>query len=106
MEYGEKITRRPPCEIAPGKISVFLSVPGQRGAALAYPFFFLQKSTAMKTDSLLQQLTPTTRERALLIASRLMREGLRTQEEALRAAVELARRWALRKASKLSWVEG
>lgn len=59
----------------------------------------------MKTEIPLPQLSPTTRERALLIARRLMREGLRSQEEAFRLASELAQRWAWRKARKLSWME-
>ncbi len=50
----------------------------------------------MKTDELLHTLSPTTRERALLIAKRLMKNGARSHYEALKIATELARRWAWR----------
>lgn len=53
----------------------------------------------MKTDELLHSLSPTTRERALLIAKRLMKNGIRSHGEALKLASEIARRWAWRNAA-------
>ncbi|OZI08360.1 hypothetical protein BWI93_09580 [Siphonobacter sp. BAB-5385] len=50
----------------------------------------------MKTEEVLGTLSPTTRERALLIAKRLMRGGRRSPAEAIKMASELARRWAWR----------
>ncbi|MDQ1086853.1 MULTISPECIES: hypothetical protein [unclassified Siphonobacter] len=56
----------------------------------------------MKTDELLHTLSPTTRERALLIAKRLMNNGIRNHGEALKIAIEMARRWAWRNAATKS----